>query len=176
VALTNTFQRQFLSNTRTDLVKEGSLGIYGQQLTRWTDWFRTIVGLRGNVYQASDNSILDPANSGNPRAGIASPKFSAVFGPFAKTELFLSAGYGFHSNDVRGVTITEDPTDPATKLQASPFLVRTKGAEVGVRTKIVPDLESSVSLFTLNQASELAPPKRAGQASVSVSSSPRSTA
>src|SRR5438105_10264713 len=78
-----------------------------------------------------------------------------VLGPFASTEFFASAGYGFHSNDVRGVTITEDPTDPTTKLQASPFLVRTKGAEVGVRTKFFPSLDSSISLFGLNQASEL---------------------
>jgi outer membrane receptor protein involved in Fe transport len=71
--------------------------------------------------------------------------------------MFVSAGYGFHSNDVRGVTITEDPnpTDPPTKLQASPFLVRTKGAEVGVRTKFLPGFDGSVSLFRLDQASEL---------------------
>jgi hypothetical protein len=155
VALTNTVQRQFLSNTRGDLVKEGSVGLYAQQLTHWTHWFRTIVGLRTDLYQADVNSIFNPANSGKANANISSPKFSAVFGPFEKSELFLSAGYGFHSNDVRGVTITEDPVDPATKLQASPFLVRTKGAEVGVRTKFVPGFDSSISLFMLNQASEL---------------------
>ena len=33
VGLTNTVQRQFLSNTRADLVKEGSLGIYGANQT-----------------------------------------------------------------------------------------------------------------------------------------------
>jgi outer membrane receptor protein involved in Fe transport len=89
---------------------------------------------------------------------MASPKFSAVIGPFSKTEFFVSAGYGFHSNDVRGVTITESPspTDPTpTKLDPSPFLVRTKGAEIGVRTRIIPGLDSSISLFRLNQASEL---------------------
>ena len=78
-----------------------------------------------------------------------------VFGPFAKTEFFVSAGNGFHSNDVRGVTITEDPTDPANKLDASPLLVRTQGAEVGVRTQGIAGLDSSVSLFMLDQASEL---------------------
>ncbi len=75
-----------------------------------------------------------------------------VFGPFYKTEFFFGAGTGFHSNDdVRGVTITEEPTDPTQKLSASPFLVRTKGAEIGVRTKALPGLNSSVSLFILNQ-------------------------
>ena len=78
-----------------------------------------------------------------------------VFGPFARTEFFVSAGYGFHSNDVRGVTITEEPSDPSQKLDASPFLVHTKGAEIGVRTKFLPGLDSSVSLFRLDQASEL---------------------
>lgn len=51
-----------------------------------------------------------------------------------KTEFFLNAGEGFHSNDARGMTITESPVD-GSPLQASPFLVRTKGAEVGLRTK-----------------------------------------
>lgn len=79
-----------------------------------------------------------------------------VFGPFYKTEFFFGAGTGFHSNDdVRGVTITEEPTDPTQKLSASPFLVRTKGAEIGVRTKALPGLNSSVSLFILNQELEI---------------------
>jgi outer membrane receptor protein involved in Fe transport len=155
VGLTNTAMRQFLTNTRTDLVKEGSIGIYAQNITYWTSWLRTIVGWRGDVYQASDTSIFSPANSGNPGAGISSPKFSMVLGPYERTELFVSAGYGFHSNDVRGVTITEDPRDPNTKLNAAPFLVRTRGAEIGIRTKIIPGLDSSISLFRLDQASEL---------------------
>ena len=47
--------------------------------------------------------------------------------------------------------------DPATGLPADkvPFLVRSKGAEVGVTTKVVPGLESSVALFVLDYASEL---------------------
>src|SRR5262249_36872189 len=64
LGLTNTLQRRFLSNIRTDLVKVGSVGIYGQQVTHWTNWFRTIVGWRGDLYEASDKSIFDAANSG----------------------------------------------------------------------------------------------------------------
>jgi hypothetical protein len=41
------------------------------------------------------------------------------------------------------------------KASASPLLVRTKGAEVGVRSKLIPDLNSSVSLFMLDPASEI---------------------
>ena len=39
------------------------------------------------------------------------PEFSAVWGPFYKTEFFLGAGMGMHSNDARGTTITEEPVD-----------------------------------------------------------------
>jgi hypothetical protein len=40
-------------------------------------------------------------------------------------------------------------------LSTDPLLVRTRGAEVGVRTKAVQGLDSSVSVFILDQASEL---------------------
>jgi outer membrane receptor protein involved in Fe transport len=155
LALTDTFARQFLSNIRSDSVTEGSVGIYAQNTLHWTDWFKTTVGWRGDLYSANVNSLYDSANSGKVASAIGSPKFAMVLGPFNKTEYFFSAGAGFHSNDARGVTITEEPTDPTTKLGASPLLVRTKGAEVGVRTKMVPGLNSSISLFILDQASEI---------------------
>jgi outer membrane receptor protein involved in Fe transport len=167
LALTDTFQRNFLSNIRSDSVTESSVGIYAQNTLHWTNWLKTSVGWRGDLYSANVNSIYDPANSGKVASAIGSPKFAMVFGPFNKTEYFFSAGAGFHSNDARGVTITEEPTDPTTKLGASPLLVRTKGAEVGVRTKIVPGLNSSVSLFILDQASEIIFNGDAGDTSVS---------
>ena len=152
--LDNTVQRQFLSPIRSDAVQEGSVGAFLQNTLHWTDWLRTNIGWRGDFYQASVNSFFTPANSGNANAFIGSPKFGVVFGPFAKTEFFINAGKGFHSNDARGVTITESPTD-GSALQASPFLVKTKGAEIGFKTKIIPKLESSVSLFLLDSASEI---------------------
>jgi outer membrane receptor protein involved in Fe transport len=152
--LSNTVQRQFLSPTRSDAVQEGSVGVFVQNTLHWTDWLRTNVGWRGDFYQTSVNSFFTPANSGSANAFIGSPKFGVVFGPFAKTELFINAGEGFHSNDARGVTITESPTD-GSPLQASPFLVKTKGAEVGLRSKLVPGLTSSMSVFLLDSASEI---------------------
>ena len=152
--LNNAVQRQFLSPIRSDAVREGSLGVFVQNTLHWTNWLRTIAGWRGDFYQTSVNSFFTPANSGSASAFIGSPKFNVVLGPFAKTEFFFNAGEGFHSNDARGVTITESPTD-GTALASSPLLVRTKGAEVGLRTKAVPGLTSSVSLFRLDSASEI---------------------
>jgi hypothetical protein len=155
LALTETFQRAFLSNIRSDNVGEGSVGIYAENTVHWTEWVRTTLGWRGDYYAASVNSLFDANNSGSTRAAIGSPKFRVVLGPFDKTELFLGLGMGMHSNDARGTTITEDPTDSAVKLGASPLLVRTRGAEIGVRSKVVPGLDSSLSLFILDQASEI---------------------
>jgi outer membrane receptor protein involved in Fe transport len=155
LSLTDTFQRSFLSNVRSDKVGEASVGVYAQSTIHWTDWLRTVTGWRGDYYQARVFSIFDANNSGSVSAGIGSPKFTMVLGPFNKTEFFLGLGEGMHSNDARGATITESPTDPATKLQASPLLVRTEGAEIGVRTKIVPGLDSSLSVFLLDQDSEI---------------------
>jgi outer membrane receptor protein involved in Fe transport len=167
LGLTDTYQRSFLSNVRSDKVEEASVGVYAQNTVHWTDWFRTTTGWRGDYFAAKVDSIFDANNSGSTQAGIGSPKFSLVLGPFNKTELFFGAGRGMHSNDARGATITEDPTDPAVKLSASPLLVRTQGAEVGVRTRIIPGLDSSVSLFVLDQASEIVFNGDAGDTSAS---------
>jgi len=155
LSLSDTFQRQFLSATLNDHVNEGNAGIYAENTVHWTDWMRTTLGWRGDYYAASVDSILQQANSGNTQAAIGSPKFRMVFGPFAATEFFVGAGMGYHSNDARSTTITEVPGDPSEGQGASPLLVRARGAEVGVRTKIVRDLDSSVSLFYLHQDSEL---------------------
>jgi opacity protein-like surface antigen len=155
LGLSNTVRRQFLSNTLVDHVDEGNAAIYAQNIVHWTDWLRTTAGWRGDVFAASVDSTLQPANSGKSKEAIGSPKFTAVFGPFDKTEFFVGAGMGYHSNDARSTVITEVPGEPATPEGSSPFLVRSRGAEVGVRSKAIPDLDSSVSLFYLHQDSEL---------------------
>ena len=57
-----------------------------------------------------------PANS-RQRHATASPARSSslIFGPWAKTEFYVNAGSGFHSNDARGTTITRRSEDAATR-------------------------------------------------------------
>ncbi|GLR83768.1 TonB-dependent receptor [Bradyrhizobium iriomotense] len=167
LALTDTFQRSFLANIRSDKVGEGSVGLYAQAMVHWTDWLRTTVGWRGDYYAADVTSLFNANNSGHANAAIGSPKFTLALGPFNKTEFFLGAGYGMHSNDARGATTTEDPVDPTTKLTPSPLLVRTKGAEVGLRSRIIPGLDTSLSIFILDQDSEIVFNGDAGDTSAS---------
>jgi len=155
VALSNTVQRQFLSAVLGDHINEANAAVYVENTVNWNNWLKTTLGWRGDYYAASVNSTLQQANSGNTRMAIGSPKFRMVIGPFQKTELFVGAGMGYHSNDARSTTATEVPGDPTTPEGASPLLVRSRGAEIGIRSTAVPGLDSSVSLFYLHQDSEL---------------------
>ena len=154
VALRKTSARQLVSTVREDDVHEASLSGYGNVEMHWTDWMRTQTGVRGDLYHFDVNANTLPENSGSEWDGIVSPKAGVVFGPWWDTEFYLNGGFGFHSNDARGVTIARDPLS-GEHLESVPALVRTKGAEVGVRTQIVPDLTSTVSVWYLQSDSEL---------------------
>ena len=145
---------QPLSTVREDRVQEGNVGIWMDTTTRWTDWLRSTVGIREDIFAGRVLSDT-PENSGNAQASMASPKAGIVLGPWYKTEFYGNAGYGLHSNDIRGATITVDPIDKVTPQDRVPLLVRSKGAELGIRTKAVEGLTSSLAVFVLDFDSEL---------------------
>ena len=136
---------------------ESSVGAYLENRTQWLEKFRTVAGLRADFFRFDVDSD-NPANSGTVNDQIVNPKLSLIFGPWADTEYYLSAGGGFHSNDARGTTITVDPTAGAgSNIPADevPGLVRSKGYEVGLRTAIVPGLQSTLAVYVLDFDSEL---------------------
>lgn len=154
VGLHKTSARQRVSTVREDDVYEASLGGYGDVEIFWNDWIRTQTGLRADLYYFDVDAKSLPANSGSDWDGIVSPKAGIVFGPWNETELYLNGGFGFHSNDARGVTISRDPLT-GERVDSVPPLVRTRGAEVGVRTQLIPNLTSTLSFWYLHSDSEL---------------------
>jgi outer membrane receptor protein involved in Fe transport len=153
IGLYRTRNRERFLTIREDDVYEASVGAFAESTVRWNDWFRTVIGVRGDVFHFDTNSD-NPANSGDELAGIVSPKFSAIFGPWHETELYLNFGTGFHSNDARGTSTVIDP-NTGDRIPAVDPLVRTMGAEFGVRTQVVPDLTSTLAFFWLESDSEL---------------------
>lgn len=153
LGLSRTQARHYLSTVRDDAVRQGSAGIWADATLRATEWLRGTVGLRVDGMTGRVRSTL-PENSGTATEFIASPKLGLVFGPWRSTELFLNAGTGYHSNDLRGATIGLDPTDRLTPLSRVPLLVRSKGAEIGIRTRWE-GLESSLAVFVLTMGSEI---------------------
>ena len=143
VGLYRTQGRQRLSTVRQDDVTEWGSGVYVEAESRWRPWFRSTVGVRGDFYTFDVDANI-PENSGHRTAAIASPKASLVFTPTAGTELYLSGGLSFHSNDARGTTITVDPETGEPAEQVDP-LVRSRGAEVGVRTTPLEGWRSTLS-------------------------------
>ena len=154
VGLFKTLQRETLSTVREDSVREGNVGLWADTTARWADWLRTTVGIREDYFAGRVLSDT-PENSGNAQASMTSPKAGIVLGPWYKTEFYGNAGYSLHSNDIRGATITVDPIDKVTPQDRVPLLVRSKGAEIGVRTKAIEGLTSSLALFVLDFDSEL---------------------
>jgi len=151
--LFNTEDRRRWSTTRRDTVNELSAAPWFETREQWMPWFRSIAGVRWDVYNFRVDSDL-PANSGGDTAQIASPKLALIFGPWAETEFYLNGGLGYHSNDGRGVTIRVDPVGGGPVSPVDP-LVRTKGAEVGFRTTLIPGLQSTIAFWWLDIDSEL---------------------
>lgn len=152
-ALQTTVARQVIGTTRQDHIVEGSAGVYVENATRWLPWFRTVAGLRADAFRFDVRSDR-PENSGRANDQQFSPKLNLIFGPWAKTEYYVGLGRGFHSNDARGTTITTDPSTGAPADRVTP-LARSKGVELGVRSELIPGLQSTFSVYRLDVASEL---------------------
>lgn len=153
IGLYDTENRTRFNTTRQDDVTESSVGVFAESSVRWTPWLRTVVGVRADAFLFDVNADTR-GNSGDDWAGIVSPKFTAILGPWAKTEFYLNFGTGFHSNDARGVTTTRDPStdDPVPPVDP---LVRTIGAEFGIRTQLIPKVTATLAAWYLESDSEL---------------------
>ncbi|WP_373888442.1 TonB-dependent receptor [Massilia genomosp. 1] len=143
--LYNTRRRERLSTTREDHVVESSLGLFAEHQVRWSDKLRSRAGLRADSYRFD---VRDSGSGGAARArdNQLSPSLNLIFGPWAQTEWYINAGHGFHSNDARGTV---------ERIAPAPGLARTRALEVGVRSELVPKLQSALSLYRLDMASEL---------------------
>ena len=145
------------------------LGPYLADTTHWLAWLRTVVGLREEYYRASDHS-LTTGFQGTTDETLFQPKGSLILGPFAKTEIYFSAGRGFHSDDVRGVFGTVPVEGVPGTAGATPLLAPTQGVEFGVRSDVIARLSMQLAVFQQDFDSELAYDADAGQDAASAPS------
>ena len=154
VSLQNSAERVPFETVSNDQVKLTNMALYLQNTTTWNSWLRTLVGLRDDNISMDMTSRSLATNSGSTSASQISPKLSVILGPWAKTEFFLNAGRGFHSNDARGVLNKIDPTTGGA-ANTVPALVSSFGEEIGARTEIISGLQSSLALWKLDSNSEI---------------------
>jgi hypothetical protein len=143
--LYHTEARVRLNAVNVNDITETNAAPFAENETHWTDWLRTNAGVRGDFFWSHVHNIAG-SNSGYVGGQLFSPKLAIALGPWDQTEFYVDGGYGFHSNDVRGVVVH---LDPATALP------RSLGGEVGARTAFIPGLQSSASLWLLDLESEL---------------------
>jgi len=138
-----------LYTCNADTVTLGNVAGYVQNTTHWLPWFRTVAGLREDAYAGSDRSLVT-GFSGRTTKTLPQPKGSAVFGPWRKTELYLSAGRGFHTNDLRAVLGTVPSLGVTDPNQSTPFLTKITSEEIGLRSDIVPRTQLTAALFRVD--------------------------
>jgi hydrogenase/urease accessory protein HupE len=148
------------ATAEADHFTDTEVGLYAESKVQWTDKFRSVLALRGDLDYFDVTSLVNSENSGTSATLLPSPKLSLIFGPWAKTEFYAQGGFSFHSNDGRGASQSVEPISadnpyPNTSVSRIPGLVQTKGGEIGVRTLAVQNLQSTLSLWYLHSDSEL---------------------
>lgn len=147
-----------LPDCTADRVHTGDVGLYIENAARLTSWLRTDLGVREEYYAGDDRNLLpDMPFSQRPFSKditLFQPKGSLVLGPWWDTELYLSAGRGFHSDDVRGVAGTV-PLEGLGGARTAPLIVKADGEEVGVRSNIIPNVHIQIAAFNVRLASEI---------------------
>ena len=129
-----------------DQVTLGDVAVWGSNTTHWLPWLRTVAGLRLEDVSGTDHSLLTGFN-GSVSQFLPLPSGSLIFGPWHKTELYLSMGQGFHSNDLRGVLGTVPTLGVPNPNQTTPLLTKITSEEIGIRSDIVPNTTFTGAVF-----------------------------
>lgn len=153
VGLFRTIDRQRIGAVRTDSVEQLSASAYGELKFQPSENLRASVGLRAD-YLSWDVDALRAENSGSGNDSLVSPKLNLAYRIGDSAELYANWGRAFHSNDVRGTTISVDPIsgDPADPVDP---LVRSNGAEVGLRVERGDRFNATLTSFWIDLDSEL---------------------
>lgn len=153
VGLFSTVSRERNQTIRQDTVGEFSASAYGEADFRFSDDLRLSLGLRAD-YLSWDVTALREANSGSGDDLLVSPKFNLAWRVADAAELYFNWGNGFHSNDVRGNTISVDPVtgEPVDRVDPT---VKSQGAEIGLRVERGERFNATLTTFWLHLDSEL---------------------
>ncbi|MEL7297096.1 MAG: TonB-dependent receptor [Pseudomonadota bacterium] len=153
VGLYETMDRIRTNTVRQDALRQRSLGAWAEADGQLTARLRAVFGGRIDAFDWDVNARLID-NSGTGADLQFSPKASLIWEPSDRVALYLNYGRGFHSNDVRGATMS---TDPRTRepLSAVPVLVASDGIEAGVRYESQSGFNATLTLFRLDLDGEL---------------------
>ena len=96
IALNHTHDRNVYEKLSQDSLNLFSFSPYFANRIQWTNRFRTVAGVRGDLFDGRVTDRLGGPNGGVATAFLASPKLQLVFGPWWDTEMYIDGGFGFH--------------------------------------------------------------------------------
>ena len=146
------------SYSNDDQVYLYSGAVYLQADTQWTPTLRTVLGLRDDYQHGTDvdylaalHELAGYTNGGTAAQSLVQPKGSLIYAASDSLELYLAAGRGFHSADLRGVN-QDKSVDLG--LPHTPLLARQEGQEAGLRAAIDRRLAFTLAVYNLWQQAE----------------------
>lgn len=152
VGLYNTKKRKRLSTVRQDDLNQTSYSAHwGSKLFLSTN-LEASLGIRYDYYNVDVNSNIS-ANSGSQNDDLVSLKASLNYQFTDLVAAYANWGQSFHSNDARGATINVDPVT-LDKSEQVDLLVKSEGAEIGLRFAEPKTFNLSAALWWLNLDSE----------------------
>ncbi len=119
-------------------IAESNIGIYLNESFHFAPRFSLNAGMRYDHFFSHYNDKLT-TTIGRANAGIVSPKLGLNYYPSSQTQVYLTAGKGFHSNDTRVVV----PQDGREILPAA------YGVDLGTVFKPLPNLILNTALWYL---------------------------
>lgn len=120
-------------------ISESNISAYVSETFTFNPKFTINTGVRYDQFFAKYKDRLNNNNIGQAVAGTLSPKLNFYYQADKNTQLYLTSGKGFHSNDTRVVV-------PQNGLQILPAAY---GSDLGVTTKIGKDFFLNAALWYL---------------------------
>src|SRR5690606_19879417 len=121
-------------------INELNSGIWINETIEWTPRFTMNAGIRWDHFNALYRDKLDNGKKLRADAGILSPKLNFYYQLSDKTQLYLTSGKGFHSNDTRVMVETG----------GKDILPAAYGTDLGVVLKPAPELLLQAAVWYLH--------------------------
>lgn len=153
LGLRHTVRRQVLDTLTTGRLYERNINAYLDETLSLTDRLTVNAALRADFFTFDFRGRLADADNGGELAPLGgrvararvSPKLNLYYQLTPAVQLFARSGFGFHSNDARGVI----------RGATANVLPRALGSEIGSTFKPLPSLVVNAALWSLHLQDEL---------------------
>lgn len=153
VGLFQTQARRRINTIRQDKLSEYNISGWSSAEFDLNETMRLTAGLRADHFGGTVTALSLAENGGSTNDTLVSPSLGIAWQASEALELYANYGHGFHSNDIRGTTISRDPRS-GESIEPVPLLVKSVGGEVGARFEWN-ELTATLSAFALSLDSEL---------------------